>query len=37
MSNQIIGNTEYNSIKEKAYINGTQENLMQLAEELDKV
>ena len=36
MSNQIIGNTEYNSIKEKAYINGTQENLMQLAEELDK-
>lgn len=36
MSNQIIGNTEYNSIKEKAYINGTQENLMQLAAELDK-
>lgn len=36
MSNQIIGNTEYNAIKEKAYINGTQENLMQLAAELDK-
>ena len=36
MSNQIIGNTEYNSIKEKAYINGTQENLMRLAAELDK-
>ncbi len=36
MSTQIIGNTEYNSIKEKAYINGTQENLMQLAAELDK-
>lgn len=36
MSNQIIGNTEYNSIKEKAYINGTQENIMQLAAELDK-
>ncbi len=36
MSNQIIGNTEYNLIKEKAYINGTQENLMRLAEELDK-
>lgn len=36
MANQIIGNTEYNSIKEKAYINGTQENLMRLAEELDK-
>lgn len=36
MSNQIIGNIEYNSIKEKAYINGTQENLMQLAAELDK-
>lgn len=36
MSNQIIGNTEYNAIKEKAYINGTQENLMRLAAELDK-
>ena len=36
MSNQIIGNTEYNSIKEKAYINGTQKNIMQLAAELDK-
>lgn len=36
MSNQIIGNTEYNSIKEKAYINGTQENLVLLAAELDK-
>lgn len=37
MSSQIIGNTEYNSIKEKAYINGTQENIMRLAKELDKV
>lgn len=36
MSNQIIWNTEYNAIKEKAYINGTQENLMRLAAELDK-
>lgn len=36
MSNQIIGNTEYKAIKEKAYINGTQENIMRLAEELDK-
>ncbi|MCH5199706.1 MAG: AAA family ATPase [Oscillospiraceae bacterium] len=36
MSSQIIGNTEYNSIKEKAYINGKQENIMQLAAELDK-
>ena len=36
MSTQIIGNTEYKSIKEKAYINGTQENIMQLAAELDK-
>ena len=36
MSNQIIGNTEYKSIKDKAYINGTQENIMRLAAELDK-
>lgn len=36
MANKIIGNTEYKAIRDKAYINGTQENVMQLAAELDK-
>lgn len=36
MSYEIIGNSEYKSIKEKTYINGTQDNIMRLAQELDK-
>lgn len=36
MANKIIGNTEYKTIRDKAYINGTQENVMQLAAELDR-
>lgn len=36
MSYRLIGNTEYNSIKEKAYINGKQEDIMRLADELEQ-
>ena len=37
MSYKIIGNTEYKSINEKAYINGSQDDIMRLAQELDRV
>ena len=37
MSNQIIGNTEYKSIKNKAYINGSPDNLFALSKELDRL
>ena len=37
MSYRIIGNTEYKSINEKAYINGSQDDIMHLAQELDRV
>ena len=37
MSYKIIGNTEYKSINEKAYINGSQNDIMRLAQELDRV
>jgi len=36
MANTIIGNTEYKAIKEKAYINGTANEIAQLAGELEK-
>ena len=37
MSSQIIGNAEYRSIREKAYINDTQAHIMELANELDRL